>query len=309
MSLLQWPFKRKQYAGIDNPRFVSDVVAANESVLDGLKSLAGLSDTDFAIISGLEFTGTGYTPGVFFLNGTFYYIQNSFNAGLYVIGAPQDTMAQPFGDGNNRNIYTIQYGVSTSSPTDASPVFTGDMNQYRIGAKQLRNNISALNATAALLGDAAFKNVGVGAGSVAAGDDPRLAYTQLQIDNFLGLKADKTNVLQLDNTTSYTPSANYHPATKKYVDDTGSKRLASGGQNIGDINPSVMEVTVSIGITLPNTNYQPHLCFIGSGGTPGDDATFTYCVRDLTTTSFKVVLRELGSNNQTLYMKWIIFGD
>jgi len=31
-------------------------------------------------------------------------------------------------------------------------------------------------------------------------------------------KADKTNVLELDNTTAYTPTATYHPATKEYVD-------------------------------------------------------------------------------------------
>jgi surface protein len=35
----------------------------------------------------------------------------------------------------------------------------------------------------------------------------------------LDLKADKTNVLELDNTTAFTPTADYHPATKKYVDD------------------------------------------------------------------------------------------
>jgi len=32
-------------------------------------------------------------------------------------------------------------------------------------------------------------------------------------------KADKTNVLELDNTISFTPDADYEPATKKYVDD------------------------------------------------------------------------------------------
>jgi hypothetical protein len=32
------------------------------------------------------------------------------------------------------------------------------------------------------------------------------------------LKADKNNVLQLDNTINYTPSKDFHPATKKYVD-------------------------------------------------------------------------------------------
>ena len=32
-------------------------------------------------------------------------------------------------------------------------------------------------------------------------------------------KADKSNVLELDNTTSFTPSSDFEPATKKYVDD------------------------------------------------------------------------------------------
>jgi len=35
----------------------------------------------------------------------------------------------------------------------------------------------------------------------------------------LDLKADKTSVLELDNTTAFTPDADYEPATKKYVDD------------------------------------------------------------------------------------------
>lgn len=33
-------------------------------------------------------------------------------------------------------------------------------------------------------------------------------------------KADKTNVLELDNTTSFTPDQDFEPATKKYVDDS-----------------------------------------------------------------------------------------
>lgn len=36
----------------------------------------------------------------------------------------------------------------------------------------------------------------------------------------LDTKADKTNVLEKTNTTAFTPTADFHPATKKYVDDT-----------------------------------------------------------------------------------------
>lgn len=40
------------------------------------------------------------------------------------------------------------------------------------------------------------------------------------IEEVANLKADKTDVISKTNTSAYTPSADYHPATKKYVDDT-----------------------------------------------------------------------------------------
>lgn len=38
------------------------------------------------------------------------------------------------------------------------------------------------------------------------------------IDDEDNLKADKLNVLELDNTDPFTPTSDYHPATKTYVD-------------------------------------------------------------------------------------------
>ena len=40
------------------------------------------------------------------------------------------------------------------------------------------------------------------------------------------LKANTSDVLTKTNTTSFTPSANYHPATKKYVDDTAAWKVS-----------------------------------------------------------------------------------
>lgn len=45
---------------------------------------------------------------------------------------------------------------------------------------------------------------------------PQSEITDLVTD--LATKADKTNVLELDNEDSFTPSDDYHPATKEYVD-------------------------------------------------------------------------------------------
>ena len=42
------------------------------------------------------------------------------------------------------------------------------------------------------------------------------------------LKADKANVLELDNNTAFTPIADYQPATKRFVDDSLTTRFQSG---------------------------------------------------------------------------------
>lgn len=85
----------------------------------------------------------------------------------------------------------------------------------------------------------------------------------------LSLKADVSNVLTLDNTAVYTPSANYHPATKAYVDaNSGSSSTvkreeftATAGQTIftitsGSYAPGDNKVSVYIwGIKQSNAAF------------------------------------------------------
>lgn len=64
----------------------------------------------------------------------------------------------------------------------------------------------------------------VGLGNVDNTSDlnkPISTATQTALD----LKADANNVLELDNTTLFTPDADYEPATKKYVDDNAGGTL------------------------------------------------------------------------------------
>ena len=53
-------------------------------------------------------------------------------------------------------------------------------------------------------------------------------------DQDLSGLAEKTNVLELDNTDIFTPTADYHPSTKKYVDDNAG---GGGGKFVDGTDP------------------------------------------------------------------------
>lgn len=153
MSDIQWPFVRLEYAGIGNPRYVSDIVAANQAVLDAITAIAGFGSSDFAIFSGFTFvpgSPNTYTPGVFFLNGNWYFMSTAFNELLYLIPSVSQIMSKPFNDTVSRFIYQVQYGTSTNISTGATPQFSGNMNQYRLDLKSMGANILQLLAATSL---------------------------------------------------------------------------------------------------------------------------------------------------------------
>jgi hypothetical protein len=248
MSYFTWPFKRKEYAGLDNPRFVSDIVAANEATIDAMKAITGLGNVDFAIITGLDFTPGSpngvYSAGIFYLNGLFYYQGSAFSEGLYLAPNPTDVEPQPFGDSISRLTYTLLSGISTSNPSGSTPIFGSNMNAYRIGLKSVNNNILAIQATLAALGNSAVRNVGTTAGTVAAGDDPRFGYTQTQVDT---LFAKKVDVIMKGAGTAYTPSLPTDPATKAYVDSSTGVKLLWMGNVFSD--GSITKLSGSLTVT------------------------------------------------------------
>jgi hypothetical protein len=64
-------------------------------------------------------------------------------------------------------------------------------------------------------------------------------YSASEVDTALGLKAAKTEVLTKTNVTSFAPTANYHPATKLYVDN--KVQLISTG--LGHDESSALQLT------------------------------------------------------------------
>jgi len=191
-SILQFPFTRTYYPGIDNPFYIQDVEVANQGMQDGIIAITGMTNTDFAIISGLNYvlgTPNSYTAGTFFLNGVIYAMQSTFNEGLYLTGVITPTLSEPFDDTVSRTIYTENLAASTSTSTGNSPLFSGNMNAYRIGLKYFQGIIASLQTTQSALGSTAFTNLGTGTGQVLTADQ---TYTQAQVNALLLTRAPST---------------------------------------------------------------------------------------------------------------------
>lgn len=78
----------------------------------------------------------------------------------------------------------------------------------------------------------------------------------------LSEKANSSDVLEKTNTTEFTPTDDYQPATKKYVDDNKLSHIANG-ETIG---------TIKIGRTGSQRADGPYSTIIGFGGHTGTDA-------------------------------------
>ena len=80
-------------------------------------------------------------------------------------------------------------------------------------------------------------------------------YSKGQTDTAIGSKSNKSNVIEKDSTTPYTPTLGTHPVNLKVITDkfpaSGTYQWAGG--SMGD---QVTTQQIAIGKTLPNTNYQ-----------------------------------------------------
>jgi hypothetical protein len=102
-----------------------------------------------------------------------------------------------------------------------------------------------------------------------------LKYTGEEIENLLDEVDDKieaTEVLTKTNTTAFTPTKNYHPATKEYVDET----IANANTLVYEITTKTFPTTSDGIITIPvalEVGKMYQLRILGSS-----DSSYTYIV-------------------------------
>ena len=80
-------------------------------------------------------------------------------------------------------------------------------------------------------------DVGLGSVDNTSDEDKPISAAQQEA---LDAKADKSNVLQKDNTTAYTPTQSYHPATKGYADEILAQAVL-GVVPDGSITPAKLD--------------------------------------------------------------------
>ena len=112
-------------------------------------------------------------------------------------------------------------------------------------------------------------------------------------DVLSSLSATLNNYLSKTNSTAYTPTDVYHPATKKYVDDNSSTLTSSINTKVSDSSIP----TCSGSQVLTKTGVSTYSCVTPSGST----ASVTTKTSDYTiTTSDSIILADLSSGNITL---------
>ena len=154
--MIQFPNNRLTYTGKQGPVYDNDGQNAINGLFSAINMLLGLSPTGFAILSGFAVAGnTGgnniFGAGYFYLNGIVYY-SSTITAGQCLVPTITQINNAQFSDGVSR--YTYQTYGSTNSNTatgSTSPLFTNNMDSYRLNLTVLNNLITALQSSVSSL--------------------------------------------------------------------------------------------------------------------------------------------------------------
>ena len=146
-SIVPFINKRLTYPGVAGPLFDSDIQNITENLIESLLMLADIPNPGFAILGGLNYTAPGgvdtYSDGYIIYNGQPYYVVGFDSSGIswWLLPTSTYTFSKNHSDSVARNTY--QYfacNKTTVDPSNGTPQFVGDMNQYRIS---LNNKLSS----------------------------------------------------------------------------------------------------------------------------------------------------------------------
>lgn len=153
-TIIDFPNERIEFAGEDNPVFVTDTLNATESIITAMDNICGFPASGFRILSGFVLSAGVWSAGVFWLDGKFYFAKNGVTAGNVLRPNIDGQFSKLFGDANSRYTYTVYLATDEASPTTGdSPVFgaTADsMDSYRMTLEIAKTYIDRSKISTAL---------------------------------------------------------------------------------------------------------------------------------------------------------------
>ena len=179
----------------------------------------------------------------------------------------KDKVDKVTGKGLSSNDYTSEEKAEVAKIKDKVDKVTGkglSANDYTAAEK----------AEVAKIKDKVDKVTGKGLSSNDFTDGYKTKLDNL--DTNLSAKANASAVLTKTNTTAFTPTGDYHPATKKYVDDKASSNTVSLcqwhngeflglGKFEGISSATAYSVTIPAGVSLVKVTYGSHVPGDGNG--------------------------------------------
>jgi hypothetical protein len=139
---IPFPNERIVYETEGNPTFITDITNTGQSLLTAMKAMYGLGDTNFAIISGFEQGYHVFSPGVFYLDGNFYYTEIDTPENYYLTPDITQDYSKVFPSDNiSRYTYNLYKAVPSITPYGSCPIFNTnivDIESYRLTFRSLK---------------------------------------------------------------------------------------------------------------------------------------------------------------------------
>lgn len=162
--------------------------------------------------------------------------------------------------------YTDKITAAPSSRPVEEIFRAGDANELKATINLHASDIDA-NAAAIIVnaGNISTNTTNIGTNTSNIGTNTTNIGTNV---TNIGLRATIANVLELNNTSAFTPTADYHPSTKKYVDDSITAHPVEFADSVFRIND--------------NSDATKQAAFQASVITTGTTRTYTLPDRDMT---------------------------
>ena len=240
------------------------------AIFNALGNIVG----DKSIISGCVVQGSSTTDGIVFVNGEIFEFRGGVTQATILI--KEDVEALLFENQTTKPAIKTRYvtfgsGVDSLNWADfKSGYFTKDI-VAGLAGKADQNSFNALADAFALVFTKLL--------TIEEG-----ARKQLQADF---AETDNTKVTFIKN-------------------KTGLNALAKGTIVLGDAPAGASTLLVSLGVTLPNANYMVVLSPVSLSTSPTKDDDVIFLVREKTTTSFTLMIKELQSDIQNLNIDYIV---